>query len=215
MTEATEQKRQPGATGRGYHHGDLKAALLREAERILEKDGLQALTLRAASRAAGVTHTAPKNHFGDLTGLLSELAALGFERLAAALAEIADTADGDAKARPRAMGHAYVGFARAHPGLFALMFRSERLDAERPALRDAIQHAREALREAAFARISAGSAPTQMEIAAYSAALWSLVHGFSVLLLEGRFDGLMRSLPAGEDAESLLAQVFAVTTVGK
>ena len=58
---------------RAYHHGDLKAALLAAAEAILERDGIQALTLRAAARAAGVSHAAPANHFGDLTGLLSEL----------------------------------------------------------------------------------------------------------------------------------------------
>ena len=66
------------AGGRRYHHGDLKAALLAEAETILERDGIQALTLRAAARAAGVSHAAPTNHFGDLSGLLSELAAVGF-----------------------------------------------------------------------------------------------------------------------------------------
>src|SRR5262245_33569186 len=65
---------------RPYHHGDLRAALLAAAEEILEKEGIQALTLRAAARAVGVSHTAPQNHFGDLTGLLSELAAIGYRR---------------------------------------------------------------------------------------------------------------------------------------
>jgi hypothetical protein len=108
-----------------------------------------------------------------------------------------------------AMGRAYVGFAREHSGLFSLMFRSERLDASRPALRDAIQNARNALREAASAR-APGKDQTPLRIAAHSAALWSLVHGFSVLLLEGRFDGLLQSLPGTETADTLLAEVLAV-----
>src|SRR3981189_2455964 len=60
-----------------YHPGALRDALLEAAERVLERDGLQGLTLRAVAREAGVSHAAPTHHFGDLTGLLSELAAIG------------------------------------------------------------------------------------------------------------------------------------------
>jgi AcrR family transcriptional regulator len=160
----------------------------------------------------GVAHTAPKNHFGDLTGLLSELAAVGFNQFSEALIAGAKPASDNPHERMNAMGRAYVGFAREHPGLFSLMFRSERLDVSRPALRDAIHGARNALRQAASARPPAkDQAP--LRIAAHSAALWSLVHGFSVLLLEGRFDGLLRSLPGGENADTLLAEVLAVAKV--
>jgi AcrR family transcriptional regulator len=58
-----------------YHHGDLHDALLKAAETVLERDGLAGLTLRAVARQAGVSHAAPTHHFGDLTGLVSELAA--------------------------------------------------------------------------------------------------------------------------------------------
>src|SRR5882672_9013424 len=63
-----------------YHHGALNEALLKAAERVLERDGLQGLTLRAVAREAGVSHAAPTHHFGDLTGLVSELAAIGFRQ---------------------------------------------------------------------------------------------------------------------------------------
>src|ERR1700710_2089607 len=63
-----------------YHHGDLHEALLQAAERVLERDGIAGLTLRAVAREAGVSYAAPTHHFGDLTGLLSELAAIGFRR---------------------------------------------------------------------------------------------------------------------------------------
>lgn len=198
---------------RPYHHGDLKAALLEQAESILEQDGLQALTLRAAARAAGVSHAAPKNHFGDLTGLLSELAAIGFSRFGATLAAAMAAAGEGPQARMKAMGRAYVAFARANPGLFALMFRSERLDAQRPALRDSIDATRQALRAAAYARAPAGPL-SPLQLAAQAAALWSLVHGFAVLLLDGRLDGMLRSLPGDEDADSLLEAVLATARVG-
>src|SRR5260221_14444607 len=76
-----------------YHHGSLREAMLEAAERILERDGIAGLTLRAAAREAGVSHAAPKNHFGDIRGLFSELAAVGFARFGAAL--VANTPEGD------------------------------------------------------------------------------------------------------------------------
>jgi AcrR family transcriptional regulator len=203
-----------GPRARPYHHGDLKAALLREAEHILERDGLPALTLRAIARAAGVSHAAPNNHFGDLTGLLSELAADGFARFAETLAAAMAEAGADPRARMRAMGRGYVGFARAHPGLFALMFRSERVDPMRPALRAAIDAARNALRAAAASR--APDRPlTPLQAVAEAAALWSLAHGFAMLLLDGRLAGMVKSLPEGSDADTLLEAVLDSVRVGK
>src|SRR6201987_5022966 len=69
-----------------YHHGALRDALLQAAERVLKRDGLAGLTLRAAAREAGVSPAAPTHHFGDLTGLVSELAAMGFRRFNVAMA---------------------------------------------------------------------------------------------------------------------------------
>src|ERR1700757_2731218 len=76
-------RRRRAASAAPYHHGALREAMLEAAERILERDGVAGLTRRAASREAGVSHAAPKNHFGDVSGLLSELAAGRFERFAA------------------------------------------------------------------------------------------------------------------------------------
>ncbi len=107
------------------------------------------------------------------------------------------------------MGRAYVGFARAHPGLFALMFRSERLDVNRPALKAAIAASRVALRAA----VGGGEAQLTLGTAARFAALWSLVHGYAVLLTEHRLRGLIEALPAGEDADSLLDAMLDVVSV--
>src|ERR1700704_3323273 len=80
---AVRRRRASGDTP--YHHGDLREALLQAAERVLERDGLAGLTLRAVAREAGVSHAAPTHHFGDLTGLVSELAAIGFRMFNAAM----------------------------------------------------------------------------------------------------------------------------------
>lgn len=191
-----------------YHHGSLKKALLQAAERILEREGIQGLTLRAAAREAGVSHAAPKNHFGDLAGLLSELAAVGFNRFVAAMQ--ASTRDGESPdRRMETIGRGYVAFARAHPGLFLLMFRGERLDFTRPSLRAAVDASAGMLSGAVEARrgekVQAGLTLAQ---AASIVGPWSLVHGFAMLLIDGRLKPLMARLPPGTDADALLGAVL-------
>ena len=187
-----------------YHHGDLHEALLKAAERVLERDGLQGLTLRAVAREAGVSHAAPTHHFGDLTGLVSELAAIGFRQFNAAMAAAPGMGGSPAGAKARAM--AYVAYARAHPGMYGLMFRTERLDMRRPALHEAAN--------AAFAGLAGSIGASRHEqIAAQALTLdqaaaiaraWSLVHGFTMLLLDGRLRDILHRLPEGTDAEMLL-----------
>ncbi len=195
---------------KAYHHGDLRAAALGAAEKILETEGVDALTLRAVARAVGVSHTAPKNHFGDLQGLLSELAALGYRRYGDVLVRAMDEAGDDPRRRMTAMGRAYVGFARAHPGLFVLMFRGERLDMARPSLQEAIESTRKALR-GTVASIAADAPVPPLQLAARATASWALVHGFAMLLLDGRLQNTLASLPKGTSVDALLDAVLDVT----
>jgi AcrR family transcriptional regulator len=195
-----------------YHHGALRDALLQAAERVLERDGLAGLTLRAVAREAGVSHAAPTHHFGDLTGLVSELAAIGFRRFNAAMAAaaVAGTTQVD-----KAMGRAkaYVGYAAANPGMYGLMFRTERLDYSRPALHEAA--------EASFAGLAGAIGASRheqifdhaltLEQAAAIARAWSLVHGFTTLLLDGRLADILGRSPAGTTADMLLDAMLKVT----
>src|SRR5215469_17016354 len=188
-----------------YHHGALRDALLEAAERVLKRDGLPGLTLRAVAREAGVSHAAPTHHFGDLTGLVSELAAIGFRQFNAAMAASCDAATSPlerALARPKA----YVAYAQAHPGMYGLMFRTERLDYSRPSLHEASEAAFAGLAGAIAARrheTISGDALTLDQGAAIARA-WSLVHGFTTLLLDGRLRDILGRLPQGTDIESLL-----------
>jgi AcrR family transcriptional regulator len=146
-----------------YHHGELRRAVLRTAGEILEKEGLESLSLREVARRAGVSHNAPYRHFPDRDGLLVALVEEGFRMLLDALAR-----------RPRReMGEAYVDFALAHPQRFRLMFGG------RVKLSNPDRRAYEALKQS-FADLG--------EDAQYAAAAaWGLVHGLSHLLLDGHF----------------------------
>ncbi|CAN7748002.1 TetR/AcrR family transcriptional regulator [Caballeronia sp. 15715] len=199
-----EQSKQPLAAEarRPYHHGALREAMLEAAERILAREGIGGLTLRAAAREAGASHAAPKNHFDNVTGLLSDLAAVGFRRFESSLLE-ASAAVAAPEARLAAQGRAYVEFATEFPGLFMLMFRSERLDLERPGLREAMSGALSVLR-ATVGAPQEPDAPLSTEGAARVVTAWALVHGFAMLKVDGRLDGIVRGLAEGMDAMSLL-----------
>jgi AcrR family transcriptional regulator len=197
------------AAGRPYHHGALRQALLQAAEDILAEEGIGGLTLRAAARKAGASHAAPKNHFDDLTGLLSELAAVGFRRFSADLRAAAEK-EPDPERRSAARGRAYVHFAERHPGLFQLMFRSERLDDERPALREAMDDATRALGEVVDEGQGHDPEMASRGRLARMVAAWSLVHGFSMLLLDGRIKGIMRHAPDDFGTEDLLADILGL-----
>jgi AcrR family transcriptional regulator len=189
-----------------YHHGALKAAVIDAAARILEREGMAGLTLRGAAREAGVSHAAPKNHFGDLAGLLSELAASGYVRLRQEMLAAADAEDSPS-ARLHAVGGAYVRFARSHPGLFLLMFRGERLDMNRPALRDAAAALFDVLAGAVGKEPNVGAVLDERE-ALEMVSAWSQVHGLAMLLIDGRLRPILNRLP-GVDEEALVSRLLA------
>ena len=203
---APRHRRPAGETP--YHHGDLHDALLAAAERVLEREGLPGLTLRAVAREAGVSHAAPTHHFGDLSGLLSELAAIGFRRFNEAM-----IAAGNTETLPimkaMARAKAYVAYAQARPGMYGLMFRTERLDMTRPSLHEAATASFQGLATAvSFGRNEKPTGETletlSLDQAAAIARAWSLVHGFTMLLLDGRLKDILHRLPEGTGVDQLL-----------
>jgi len=191
-----------------YHHGALRAALLNSAEAILERDGIAALTLRAAAREAGVSHAAPAHHFGSLSGLLSELAASGFTRFRERMQAEADAAGPDPGARVIGFGRGYVGFARTCPGLFLLMFRSERLDWSSPAL-SAAGVAAFALLTQPETEAEAHHAPPGLQDLVAATERWSLMHGLATLVIDGRLGPVADRVVPGADIEALIVEVLA------
>jgi len=121
---------------RPYHHGNLRAALLAEAERTLREDGIERLSLRDLARQAGVSHAAPRRHFADRQALLDALAAAGFLRLSDELRAAIGDATENYEAQLRAAATAYIHFATRDAALLELMFAAKRGE-QSAAVRDA------------------------------------------------------------------------------
>lgn len=182
---------------RGYHHGDLPAALLRIAGKILEKEGLEALTLRRLTRRTGVSHAAPYRHFPHREALLAALAAEGYAMLGQAQREAA------AAGGLRGMGEAYVQFALRHPQRFRLMFGGQLKIAKHPVLREVALKTFEGLSGALAARV--GDAPGARDA---SIAAWALVHGLAQLLLGDRIAEAARG---GRAEDQFIRDVLGTT----
>jgi AcrR family transcriptional regulator len=167
-----------------YHHGDLKPALIAAGLELLEETGLEALSLRAIAARVGVSHTAPKNHFDGLRGLLTAIAAEGFRRHAAEMRRGATGAP-PGTARLHAACNGYLRFALAHPELFRLMFSKALCNHDDPELQAASWASYEVLRGIAqgldWDKADAPGAPWRTEW-----MLWSMVHGYAMLLIEGQ-----------------------------
>jgi AcrR family transcriptional regulator len=182
---------------RPYHHGDLRAALLAAAEAELADKGIEAFSLRAVAKRAGVSHAAPAHHFGDVTGLLTALAAEGFRTFVAWLDAEADKAHGPV-ARIEAACMGYISFAAARPALFRLIFSSRRPDFTDPALLAAADSAYGQL-----VNLVAAADGTEADVL----AIWALVHGAADLLSGGRLKGLDEAPAAIREA--VLRQMVA------
>ena len=179
-------------TVKPYHHGDLKNALVMAGIDLLETQGLPGLSLRAIAAAVGVSHTAPKNHFGSLRGMLTAIGIEGFHRHAAFMRQGVDAASGQ-KARQQAAMEGYVRFALTHPHLFELMFSPLYCDYANTDLKQAAKASYDVLSDVSVgldwdkANAPDGQRRTEM-------MLWSLVHGYAKLRLSGQFSP---NTPAG------------------
>jgi AcrR family transcriptional regulator len=176
---------------RAYHHGDLRAAVMRAALRAIKRDGPAALSLRQIAREAGVSHAAPAYHFGDKAGLLTVIATEGYLVLAEATRERAEETDDLIEA-----GIAYIRFALDHPAHFEVMFRPDLYHAEDPELLAARSAGTAVLFDAV--RRTFGSEATEEDVYGGVMAAWSFAHGFASLWTGGNVTGARR-----KDAEQV------------
>lgn len=179
----------------GYHHGDLRAALLEAAERELAERGIEGFTLRGVAKRAGVSHAAPAHHFRDTSHMLTALATIGMERFHAAMEAAQSVPHTTPRDRFIASGVAYVEFALANSALFDLMFGSKRPDFDDP---DFVRHAGAAFRNLvdSIASIRGGASLEEAGGRLDIAAAWSLVHGVATLLIAKRLRFLAPDLAA-------------------
>ena len=169
------------SAGKAYHHGELASALVQAALDLLSEDGVDAVSLRAVARRAGVSAMAPYRHFPNKESLLAAVAVQGFEALRTTLLA-ADTAAAPGQALVE-QAVAYVAFALANPAMIRLMF-GPRHDGPHIEL--------DATGKTAFAVLAkrvAAETPETADRQASAFACWSLVHGLAMLLLDDRLAG--------------------------
>ncbi|MGP9821802.1 TetR/AcrR family transcriptional regulator [Salinarimonas sp. NSM] len=193
------------ARGRGgYHHGDLRAALLAAGEAELAQNGVESFSLRAVARRAGVSHAAPAHHFASADALLTALSALSFERFAAAMRARADAAGDEPAARLAAITCAYVAYASDNPAMFDLQFASSRPDRSDPAWRVAAEAAFSVL-EDTVATVLAVRGRDASELEEAAAMVWAQAHGLASLFAR-RKAGLL-SCRTPEEREAAFARI--------
>lgn len=192
-------------SGRTYHHGDLRAALLAEASLLLEQEGVEAVTFRGLARRLGVSHAAPGYHFADREDLLLELGAHGHVLLAEAMqSRLDEGVDGPLVA----IGKGYLDFAMSYPQHFRLMFAG---------VAGMNAGAHQAFAEAGnrsgemLVTTASGSADPAHDPARWLKA-WALVHGLATLWNDGGlgegFAGLGGRADFRSMADSIIADAF-------
>ena len=161
-----------------YHHGNLPHALRAAAREVIEERGLGDFSLREVARRAGVSHTAPAHHFGDVQGLLTSLATEGFNSLAEAM-EHALEGITDPVERLAVMGGTYVEFAETHPADCDVMFRVDVVDSTDAELAHAGLCAHAILVDTVRELIE--SERIDVDVDTVTSLCWSMVQGLVVL----------------------------------
>jgi len=190
---------------RGYHHGNLREALIRAALELIATKGTAGFTFAEAARFAGVSPAAPYRHFRDRDELMASVALRGFEQFEAALKRAWDGGRPDALAALDRLGRAYLEFARTQSAFYSAMFEAGVPAGSDPALREAGERAFAVLRGAAeqvSAVMPAAGRPPALMVALH---IWAMAHGIASLF--GRGDGARRALPMSPE-ELLEADVL-------
>jgi AcrR family transcriptional regulator len=203
-----------GSEARGYHHGNLREALVDAGVELARTGGPGAVQLRAASRQAGVSHNAAYRHFANQEDLLAAVAERCMTRLGLLMIERTNgvTARGNirrARARLQAIGRAYIDFARSEPGWFRTAFTSARPHPTEQSAHE-LAGAADAEQTTSPYRLLSARLDELVDVGALTPegrrgaeyAAWSAVHGLSCLLL----DGPQRDLPDPQVE-------YAITTV--
>src|SRR5215471_7454200 len=199
-------RKEQGRAERGYHHGNLKEALLQAALGLIAEKGSAGFTFADAARMAGVSPAAPYRHFRDRDELLSSIAQRGFEQFDAALTEAWDDGRPDTVTAFERVGRAYLNFARENPAYYSAMFESSIPLDSNPTLLAASERAFGVIRAAAE-RLAALAPPGVPRPPALMMALhiWAMSHGVASLF--GRGDAARRKLPMSPE-ELLEAEVL-------
>jgi AcrR family transcriptional regulator len=185
-----------------YHHGDLKAELIKKGLKILDEEGYEAFSMRKVAKACNVSQTAPYRHFKDKNDLIKAIAVTALQEFNQSL-EKAFSEEGDPKNQLKAMGRYYISFFAENPEYMRLLFFSNAQAWMREAVMNECQsedeHPYSALEKAVrnYKAACPDDERSEEELIVYC---WGLVHGIAVLMVNGE-------LPSGEDAMALVERV--------
>lgn len=197
------------AVKQGYHHGDLRSALLAAALEVLSEIGPQGLTIREVARRAGVSHAAPYRHFADKNELILAVVEQGFELMQATTEHEKSMAESDPVNQFAATGLGYVNFALQHPAYYRVMFSGDLLSSTghetlKHTSEDALQDMVNQIKQAqAMDVVREGDAVMQ------ALTIWSTIHGYVSLVNDNRIGHLV-DLEGSSDAvrDAVLALLF-------
>jgi AcrR family transcriptional regulator len=173
-----------------YHHGDLRRSLIEAGLELVREGQVSSFSLREVAKLAGVSHNAPYHHFADKRDLLIAVAVVGYETLSARIAEATASCE-EAKSALFASGRAYIQFGLENPGHYQLMFSAalNGPDGRPKAVADAGAATRarleEILRRGARAGVFSKSLLRTPELKTAAFTAWSVVHGFTMLVIDG------------------------------
>ena len=187
------QKKSRSGKRQSYHHGNLREALVDAALRLIAEKGATGFTFAEAARAAGVSPAAPYRHFADRDALIAEIALRGYKLFQQQLERAWNNGDPDPTTAFKAVGRAYLDFARSEPALYTAMFESGVAYNATAELQRASDAAFETLRTATEAVISTLPKEERPPVARMNYHIWALSHGIADLFARG--DGNRRRLP--------------------
>jgi AcrR family transcriptional regulator len=184
---------QPPGARRGYHHGNLREALMKAALDLIAAKGPAGFTFAEAARAAGVSPAAPYRHYRDRDALMADVARHAFELFESKLRKAWNAGRPDPFIAFERLGHAYLAFARTEPAQYSAMFESGLSFQAFPELHVAGERAFDVLKEACatlIATMPEGKRPPVMMMALH---IWSEAHGIASLFARG--DEARRPIP--------------------
>lgn len=189
-----------------YHHGDLRSTLIKAGLKVLDNEGIEAVGIRRLAREVNVAHSAPANHFSNKKALWTALAVDCFRSLVAEIAPTDESQNGnhaksDPESQVRQLASATISYGLRYPNRFRLMFRWDQLDQDNDEVKQTLAQTYRLLLSA----INNLPLKKTMSLETYAISLWSMVHGYTMMRIEGTL------IPGVDDISGLPREEAIIT----
>jgi len=189
--------------GKSFHHGDLKRVLFDVALKLLDRDGVEGVTIRAVAREAGVSHGAPVNHYRDRKALLTALAQRQFETILKFVEGNLSAAPAGSNTWVEVFGKALFDFGFQYPHRYKLLWRGDLIDLQNPKLSQVMDQIYDQLCD----EIERTMPEAEFDRDTVAVAFWSMIHGYLDMRLSGMFV-LLDDKVSGKTRDVALLDLF-------